>query len=140
MLHPVQSLSYYGVKELPSVEDIQMYANTFMDEIVGYCAVKDRMTYHDDTFDEALDGIKVKLGRIQTVDMPVGEDKVFTAEWLHQTYNYCYTGMTAFAEDYGLDVNGTYTLQQLKMVVKEQGIKQSIRSYRSELRKIKVIA
>lgn len=139
-LRAVQSLSYYGVREIGLKEGIMVYANTFLDEVMGYCAVQDGITYHDNTIHIAVRGLKIKLGHIKDEVVSLDSTISYTAEMLHQKYNYCYIGMTAFAEDYGLDINGTYTLEQLKLAVKAQGIKNSARSYRSELRKIRVIS
>lgn len=47
--------------------------------------------------------------------------------------------MTAFAEDYNLDMSQAYTVQQMRQIVREIGPKPSLTYYKRELKKIKVI-
>ena len=47
--------------------------------------------------------------------------------------------MTAFAEDYSLDMSKAYTVQQMRQIVREVGPKPSLTNYKRELKKIKVI-
>ena len=74
------------------------------------------------------------------VPADIGEEPVsYTADELHNKYGFCYAGMTAFAEDYNLDMSQAYTVQQMRQIVREIGPKPSLTYYKRELKKIKVI-
>ena len=64
---------------------------------------------------------------------------LYTADMLHRKFGFCYTGMTAFATDYGLDMEKAYSPAQMRQIVQEKGRKPSLRSYQRELKRINII-
>lgn len=58
---------------------------------------------------------------------------------LHQKFGFCYAGMTSFATDYGLDMDKTYSIREMRQIVNEIGHKPSLSSYRKELKKLNII-
>lgn len=139
-LTDVQAVSYYGVERLKNIYGIEIFHNTFMGQPVGYCARKEGITYHTDNCGkELLEGLKLKLQGM-TVPTTIKEDlKELTQDYLHSTYGFCYTGMAAFIEDYGLNPKQKYTPMQLRKIVEQQGKKSSLQRFNRELKKIHVI-
>ena len=42
-------------------------------------------------------------------------------DMLHRKFGFCYIGMTAFATDYGLDMEKAYTFAQMRQIVGRKG-------------------
>lgn len=136
----IQALSYYGVERMKNVCGTEIFRNTFMGQTIGYCARKDGITYHTDNCEKELfEGMKLKLQGM-SVPTTLKEDlKELTPDYLHSRYGFCYPGMQAFIEDYGLDPQQKYTVLQLRQIVGQQGKKPSVRRFSRELKKIHVI-
>lgn len=139
-LSDVQAISYYGVQPMKNILGTEIFCNTFMGQLIGYCARKEGITYHTDNCGKELfEGLKLKLQGM-AVPTTLKEDlKELTQDYLHSTYGFCYPGMEAFIEDYNLDPKRTYTVLQLRQIVEQQGQKSSIRRFSRELKKIHVI-
>ena len=138
-LRAVQALGYYGVEKIKDIKRTEIFRNTFLGETIGYCARRRDLTYHSDNCDTLLEGMLYKIKGMAVPD-DIGEMPVsYTAEELHKKFGFCYAGMTAFAEDYGLDMSKAYTVKQMRDNVREVGQKPSLTYYKRELKKIKVI-
>ena len=138
-LRAVQALGYYGVEKIKDIKRTEIFRNTFLGETIGYCARRRDLTYHSDNCSTLLEGMLYKI-KGMAVPADIGEEPVsYTADELHNKYGFCYAGMTAFAEDYNLDMSQAYTVQQMRQIVREIGPKPSLTNYKRELRKIKVI-
>lgn len=138
-LRAVQALGYYGVEKIKDIKRTEIFRNTFLGETIGYCARRRDLTYHSDNCETLLEGMLYKI-KGMAVPTDLGEEPIyFTASELNKKFGFCYTGMTAFAEDYSLDMNKAYTVQQLRQFVREIGPKPSLKNYKRELKKIKVI-
>ena len=138
-LRAVQALGYYGVEKIKDIKRTEIFRNTFLGETIGYCARRRDLTYHSDNCSTLLEGMLYKI-KGMAVPADIGEEPVsYTADELHNKYGFCYAGMTAFAEDYNLDMSQAYTVQQMRQIVREIGPKPSLTNYKRELKKIKVI-
>lgn len=138
-LKAVQAVYYYGVEKVKDLKRTEIFRNTFMGETIGYCARRGDLTYHCDNCDALIEGLKFKI-RGMTVPVTMAEDMTpYTADMLHQKFGFCYIGMTAFANDYGLDMEKAYTSAQMRQIVREKGGKPSLRSYQRELKRINII-
>ena len=138
-LRAVQALGYYGVEKIKDIKRTEIFRNTFLGETIGYCARRRDLTYHSDNCSTLLEGMLYKI-KGMAVPADIGEEPVsYTADELHNKYGFCYAGMTAFAEDYNLDMSQAYTVQQMRQIVREIGLKPSLTYYKRELKKIKVI-
>ena len=138
-LRAVQALGYYGVEKIKDIKRTEIFRNTFLGETIGYCARRRDLTYHSDNCSTLLEGMLYKI-KGMAVPADIGEEPVsYTADELHNKYGFCYAGMTAFAEDYSLDMSKAYTVQQMRQIVREIGPKPSLTYYKRELKKIKVI-
>ena len=110
-----------------------------MGETIGYCARRRDLTYHSDSCETLIEGLKFKI-RGMVVPVTLAEDITpYTADMLHQKFGFCYVGMTAFATDYGLNMEKAYTFAQMRQIVKEKGRKPSLRNYKRELKQINII-
>ena len=138
-LRAVQALGYYGVEKIKDIKRTEIFRNTFLGETIGYCARRRDLTYHSDNCATLLEGMLYKIKGMAVPD-DLGEEPVsYTADELHKKFGFCYAGMTAFAEDYSLDMSQAYTVQQMRQIVREVGPKPSLTNYKRELKKIKVI-
>lgn len=144
-LKDVQGVSYYGMEFIENTDGFNVYRNTFYGITVGYCVKKDGLTCHADTVNHAMNGWEQKVNcekQAEEAPQPSAsefEDRMVTACLLHKKYGFCELGMTAFANDYGLDYDGRYTIGELRQIVTLQGRKPSVNQYHRELRRINVI-
>ena len=138
-LKAVQAICYYGVEKLKDLNRTEIFRNTFMGETIGYCARRRDLTYHSDSCEALIEGLKFKI-RGMAVPTTLAEDMTpYTADMLHQKFGFCYIGMTAFATEYGLDMEKAYTPAQMRQIVQERGTKPSLRNYQRELKQIHII-
>lgn len=138
-LRDVQALGYYGVEHLRRVSGASFYRNTFMGETVGYCIRKAGVTYHDDKLEALVPGWRKKWEALQKSEEDIQMEKRVNASYLHSRLGICKTGIAAFAQDYGLDPKGSYTIGELRERVQEMGYKPSLSAYRWELQRLHII-
>lgn len=138
-LKDVQALCYYDVEPVRTVFGTTFYRNTFMGQTVGYCIRRAGITYHDDDFDDLISGWKRKWKEMQCSGQESDPQQIVDARYLHAKLGYCKTGIAAFAEDYGLDPSGSYTIAQLRETIQKVGHRPSLHAYRLELRAIHII-
>ena len=138
-LKDVQALCYYDVEPVRTVFGTTFYRNTFMGQTVGYCIRRAGITYHDDDFDDLIPGWKRKWKEMQRRGQEPDPQQTVDARYLHAKLGYCKTGIAAFAEDYGLDPSGSYTIAQLRETIQKVGYRPSLHAYRLELRAIHII-
>lgn len=138
-LRAVQAICYYGVEKVKDLNRTEIFRNTFMGETIGYCARRRDLTYHCDNCEELIEGLKYKIRGMAVPVTLTGDMTPYTADMLHRKFGFCYVGMTAFATDYGLDMDKAYTSAQMRQIVKEKGRKPSLKSYQRELKQINII-
>lgn len=138
-LRAVQAVCYYGVEKIKDLNRTEIFRNTFMGHTIGYCARRRDLTYHSDNCEALIEGLKYKI-RGMAGPATLAEDMMpYTADMLHQKFGFCYVGMTAFAMDYGLDMEKAYSPAQIRQIVQEKGRKPSLRNYQRELKQINII-
>lgn len=138
-LRAVQAICYYGVEKVKEQKRTEIFRNTFLGQTIGYCARRRDLTYHSDNCEALIEGLKYKI-RGMAVPATLAEDTTpYTADMLHQKFGFCYVGMTAFASDYGLDMEKAYSPAQMRQIVQEKGRKPSLRNYQRELKRINII-
>lgn len=138
-LKAVQAICYYSVEKLKDLNRTEIFRNTFMGETIGYCARRRDLTYHSDNCVTLIEGMKFKIRGMAAPVTPAEDMTLYTVDMLHQKFGFCYVGMTAFATDYGLDMEKAYTSGQMRQIVKEKGHKPSLRNYGRELKRINII-
>ena len=138
-LKAVQAICYYGVEKLKDLNRTEIFRNTFMGETIGYCARRRDLTYHCENCEALIEGLKYKIRGMAVPVTPAEDMTLYTADMLHRKFGFCYTGMTAFATDYGLDMEKAYSPAQMRQIVQEKGRKPSLRSYQRELKRINII-
>ncbi|WP_303067690.1 hypothetical protein [Alistipes indistinctus] len=138
-LRDVQAVCYYGVEKLKQLGRTEIYRNTFLGQTIGYCARRHDLTYHADNCNELIEGLKYKIRGMAVPENLTELNCMWTADLLHSKFGFCYTGMGIFAEEYGLDISGAYSVKQLRQVVQEKGQRPSLSRYSRELKKIAVI-
>ncbi len=128
-LKPVQLNPYFGIRLLHSVGKAAIYARELSGHIVDFCAVWQGETYHALTPKEAIEGVKTKIKF----------HLVFQTEKLNYDYarelGFCHQGITDFCELNGLDIQATYTRQELRNVVLANR-KENCARFGAELRKV----
>ena len=112
-LRAVQINPYYDVTK---IED-NLYEVSFLDEFQAYCAVEGDVTYHAKTIEDAKNGLVDKVRKAEE-KQKIEAGQLFSAEFLHEKYGFCYPAMREFVNLCGLDINETYSLSQLKDAVK----------------------
>ena len=138
-LKAVQAICYYGVEKLKDLNRTEIFRNTFMGATIGYCARRRDLTYHCDNCEALIEGLKYKIRGMAVPVTPAEDMTLYTADMLHRKFGFCYTGMTAFATDYGLDMEKAYSPAQMRQIVQEKGCKPSLRNYQRELKRINII-
>lgn len=131
----LQTSPFYEVKKVKK----GLYKQLFGKQIVGYVAVDDAtgMVCHGSTEETALKGLIRKNESFKRENERVNR-KTLTAEYLHEEFGFCAQGMREFAESAGIDVNGQYSINELRAAAKKAN-RDVVRKYSSELRKIDVI-
>ena len=138
-LRAVQALCYYGVEKIKDVNRTEIFRNTFMGQTIGYCARRRDLTYHCDECENLLAGMKYKIRGMAVPTILADECVKYSADMLHRKLGFCYAGMTSFATDYGLDMDKSYSIREMRQIVNEIGYKPSLSSYRKELKKLNII-
>ena len=120
-------------------DGVQLYKMLLAGEVVGYVAEDNqKLNYHGDTIEETLNGLKKKAAKMR--EKAAKEAGItYTAKQLHNRFGFCYAGMAEFCQAADLDIEGSYSIAQLKEAVKTHDCKDVIRKYSNELRQIKVI-
>lgn len=128
---PVQLNDYFSVRLIKTVNGYEIYDRQFSGSFVDYAIfdTKTRNTFHSEKMEELIPGLRRKLQA--KFDH---ENETITKETGFEL-GFCETGMRSFAEDNGIDYNGTYTRQELRNIVIEKR-ELNNRRYRRELAKV----
>lgn len=117
----------------------QLYKMLLASEVVGYVAEdNEKNNYHGDSIEETLKGLKEKVAKIMEKTAKEA-GIVYTAAQLHDRFGFCYAGMTEFCHATDLDIDGSYTLAQLREAIKTHNCRVVKTKYFRELRQISVI-
>lgn len=136
-LKPVQLNPLFGVEALHTIGNVTLCRRTFGGETVDYCAVANGTTFHATTTSAALSGLRTKLEKLAAAETArlEAESKVLTADYCHQTYGFCETGIASFCELNGLEYGGAYTIREIRAAVLPKRA-ENCQTYGAELRTI----
>lgn len=127
----LQTSAYYDIKKVGK----GLFVQKFGKQVVGWVAVNGETAYHDYTKIGAIEGLERKVRLINAE-----AEKTYTAEMLNKKFGFCYQGMSEFCDAVGLDIEGTYTVKELKEAIDKHDCKEVMRKYAKELKAIKLIA
>lgn len=134
-----QTSKYFDVKKSKKVNGYQIYKQTIGKYTIGHVAY-DAVTdahYHDYTIEDAVQGLTSKIEKA-TQDKIADAKQIVTADYAHKRWGFCFPGMTEFAEAAGLDINGSYSIAELKKAT--QNVSRDIKvKYSRELKTAKLI-
>jgi len=114
-LKKFQTSKYFDVKKSKKVNGYQIYKQTIGKYTIGHVAY-DAVTdthYHDYTIEDAVQGLTSKIEKAAQ-DKIADAKQIVTADYAHKRWGFCFPGMTEFAEAAGLDINGSYSIAELK--------------------------
>lgn len=118
----------------PSVKKggISFYKQIFCNEVVGYVAVKDDLTFHASSIEDAKSGLEHKIEAEKKI-LAAKEGRVYAANSVNTSYGFCFPGMREFCESVGLDLFGSYTFKEIKEAMAKCP-RNLITKYRRELK------
>lgn len=109
-LSHIQLDPHYRIKRIRKIAGIEIWQRTLAGEIIDYCAVRGKDTYHAATPREAVKGLAAKLAtpgsRREILDMAYA-----------LSLGFCHTGVEQFCEDYGIDSAGAYPRAEIQAMV-----------------------
>lgn len=116
----------YEIELIRAGKTIKVYRRTLAGNPVDFCVVWHGITFHDATVRDAIRGLRSKL-------RAAIEAKASMITWkLGKSLGFCEPGMRQFAADFGLDVNGAYSPDEIERRVR--GNMADAAKYASELR------
>lgn len=128
-LRPVQLNPYFEVALVKDIAGVQVYTRSIAGILVDYCAVRQGATYHAETARQAIDGLRKKL------QAKAEHETEIINYALGRRMGFCDAGMRQFADDNGLDVDGSYSRAELRnIVIQRRELNAS--KYRRELAQI----
>ena len=131
-LKPVQLNPYFGVEPIRNINGVIIYIRTFGGYAVDYCAMTKGVTYHASTEKSAIDGLRKKL------QAKVAFDSEAISYETGRKMGFCHLGISQFAEDNDLDIDGEYTRAELRnTVIKKRQL--NVNKYRQELAKLGIL-
>ena len=141
-IRPVQLNDYLSVNPKREIGNVKTYELALMNNIVMYCAVSvcadgKNVNYHAATESESISGLRDKINKIN-VEYERLSEKV-TADILKERHGFCRFGMTEFASDMGLDIEGEYSILQLRDAVDKNPKARSVSRFKNELKQIRVL-
>lgn len=131
----LQTNAYYDIKKAGN----GLFVQRFGRQIVGYVAVDGDIAYHAYTKKEAIEGLERKI-RLINAEAEKDAKTTYTADKLNARFGFCYQGMSEFCDAVGLDIEGRYSVKELKEAIKTHDCKDVMRKYAKELKAIKLVA
>jgi hypothetical protein len=142
-LRKFQPSPWVDVKRSVKRDGVQFYNLTMGKYTVGVVAYDEQrdIHFHADTREAALDGLRKKIDKIEADKKlkAMEADAVLTADYAHNRWGFCWPGMTEFADAVGFDIDGSYTVAQLREAVGKLKNKRIIAKYRRELETARII-
>lgn len=142
-LRKFQPSPWVDVKRSVKRDGIQFYNLTMGKYTVGVVAYDEErdLHYHDDTREAALEGLRKKIDKIEADKKlkAMEADAVLTADYAHNRWGFCWPGMTEFAKAVGFDIDGHYTVAELRKAVSNLADRRIVAKYRRELETAKII-
>ena len=109
-LSHIQLDPHYRITLSRHIAGIEIWERTLAGEVVDYCAVRGKDTYHAAAPREAVHGLAQKLAAPGTRREKIDMDYALAL-------GYCRTGVDQFCEDYGLDAEATYTRADIQALI-----------------------
>ena len=106
----VQLDPHYRVSRTRKIAGIAIYQRTLAGEIIDYCAVRGKDTYHAVSPREAVHGLAAKLAT------PGSRREILDMDYA-LSLGFCRTGVEQFCDDYKLDCSASYTRAEIQAVV-----------------------
>lgn len=107
----IQLDPHYRARRIRKIAGIEIWQRTLAGEIIDYCAIRDRDTYHAATPREAVRGLAAKLAtpgsRREIIDMDYA-----------LSLGFCRTGVEQFCDDYDLDCSAKYQRAEIQSLIK----------------------
>lgn len=142
-LRKFQVSPWVNVKRSVKRNGIQFYNLTMGKYTVGVVAYDEQrgIHYHADTKEAAIAGLNDKIAKMEAEEKRAAMEAnaVLTANLAHNRWGFCWPGMTEFANAIGFDLNGSYTVAQLREAVRGLKDRRIICKYRRELETAKII-
>jgi hypothetical protein len=108
-LASVQLYEYAQVELKHRVGDARIYTRTFAGTLLDYVVVAKGKTYHAETVAQAVAGWRNK--ERQRIEH---ESELLTYDVARTRYGFCHVGISDFCEVNGLDIEASYTRQQVR--------------------------
>jgi len=106
----IQLDPHYRVSLKRKIAGIEIWQRTLAGEIIDYCAVRGKDTYHASTQSEAVKGLAAKLAtpgsRREVIDMDYA-----------LSLGFCRTGVEQFCADYGLNCTCAYRRSEVQALI-----------------------
>ena len=117
---------WYDAKLVRVIGNIKIYERTLIGGFVDYCAVLNKITFHAKTMRESISGLNKK---IKAATKKLNEPISYA---LCKKLGFCENGIRDFCETFSLDIDGTYSPQEVEKVV--SGNISAAAPFESELR------
>lgn len=108
-LASVQLYEFAEVELKHRFGEVRIYARTFAGTLLDYVVVAKGKTYHAETVAQAVAGWRNK--ERQRIEH---ESELLTYDVARTRYGFCHVGISDFCEVNGLDIEGSYTRQQVR--------------------------
>lgn len=138
-LKEVQLSTDFRVKKVRQIGGATVFERYIKNILWDYCIFDGNTTYHNHDRFRLVDGLKKKLEAAKQAEIKRHEfdNKLFTAKFLKDTYGFCYEGMTEFCDRGGLDVEGEYTLKEIRAAAVNNRIENC--KFKDELKTIGIV-
>lgn len=136
-LKPIQGNSFFDLEIVRKIGKIKIYRRTFGGETVDYCATAGTENYHANTEAAALAGLRKKIEAAKRAyeAKQRADSKAWTAQELNKEFEFCWTEMRNFCNVNGLDIDGCYTVQEIRNAALRNKA-ESCQRWAGDLRKI----
>lgn len=136
VLRPVQGMDLFSVEPVGNHDGGEVYRRMLGPLEVDYCAVRDGITYHGASPQDALIGLEQKIAANAGAPSAPQEDRITVRTGLR--LGFCRAGMKDFCDCNDLDIDRTYTRTELRAVV-EQRREMNEERWGRELRRLGVL-
>jgi len=109
-LSHIQLDPHYRVKRIRKIAGIEIWSRTLAGEVVDYCAVQDKDTYHAATPRAAMHGLVLKLAT------PGSRREILSMDYA-LSLGFCRSGVEQFCEDYELNPDSAYPRSEIQAIV-----------------------
>ena len=142
-LRKLQTSQWVDVRRSVKRDGVQLYNLTMGKYVVGIIAYDEQRNihYHGNTRETAINNLKMKIEKMdaERKRAEIEGSEILTAEKAHTRFGFCYPGMTEFAKAIGFDIDGQYSINELRKAVSELKDRRIIAKYRGELKTAKII-